>query len=91
MPEGALFYGKTRRRRIVAFDTGLRALTIETVQHIRRMIEEGQTPAADYEPRRCDACLLKSRPAWARGLKQSGMCVRPSFCSLGRAPRGRTD
>ncbi|HRY15353.1 MAG TPA: CRISPR-associated protein Cas4 [Candidatus Competibacteraceae bacterium] len=56
--EGALFYGKTRRRRIVAFDTGLRALTVETVQHIRRMVEEGQTPAADYEPKRCDACSL---------------------------------
>ncbi len=58
IPEGALFYGKTRRRRAVVFDGNLRALTTETVQNVRRLIDEGQTPAATYDPKRCDACSL---------------------------------
>lgn len=58
IPEGALYYGKTRRRRVVAFDESLRTLTMETVDNIRRMIDEGRTPSAEYEPKRCDACSL---------------------------------
>lgn len=56
--EGALFYGKTRRRKVVCFDDGLRALTTEIVQATRTMIEEGRTPRAEYQPSRCDACSL---------------------------------
>lgn len=55
---GALFYGKTRRRHDVAFDTALRALTRETVEATRALLASGRTPAARYEPRRCDRCSL---------------------------------
>lgn len=55
---GALFYGKTRRRREVSFDPALRALTEDTIRGVQAMIASGRTPQATYEPRRCDACSL---------------------------------
>lgn len=58
VPEGALFYGKTRRRRQVLFDTALRGLTLSTITATRALIESGRTPLAEYLPRRCDACSL---------------------------------
>ena len=71
VPEGALFYGQTRRRKGVLFDTGLRALTRETVAAVRALIDAGQTPPARYEARRCGACSLIEvcQPRWlARGV-----------------------
>ncbi|WP_395665997.1 CRISPR-associated protein Cas4 [Methylocella sp.] len=57
-PEGALFYGETRRRVVVAFDAPLRDLTRETAVAARAMILSGSTPHAVYEARRCRACSL---------------------------------
>lgn len=56
--EGALFYGKTRRRHIVVFDEELRSLTCEVITDARAMVEARRTPAATYEARRCDKCSL---------------------------------
>lgn len=56
--EGALFYGKTRRRQAVEFDSSLRELTIEVIQSTRRMMKSGSTPTAEYSSGRCDACSL---------------------------------
>jgi len=56
--QGALFYGQTRRRRDVAFDDDLRALTRDTVIRTRNMIAAGETPLAKYSPGLCDACSL---------------------------------
>lgn len=56
--EGALFYGQTRRRQPVAFDDGLRRLTLETIKATREMIRAGRTPAATYLAKRCDTCSL---------------------------------
>ncbi|MGS1118421.1 CRISPR-associated protein Cas4 [Castellaniella sp. UC4442_H9] len=58
VPEGALYYGKTRRRKVVAFDDTLRRLTLNTVAAIRTMFENGRTPLAVYDPNRCDNCSL---------------------------------
>ncbi len=55
---GALFYGQTRRRKDVAFDTELRDLTLRIIAEARAMIASQQTPLARYEARRCDACSL---------------------------------
>ena len=52
---GALFYGKTRRRLSVDFDQDLRRLTRETAESVHRMIEAGITPKARYE-KKCDTC-----------------------------------
>lgn len=45
VPEGALYYGVTRRRQRVSFDATLRALTLEAARATRAMIEAGRTPA----------------------------------------------
>jgi CRISPR-associated exonuclease Cas4 len=58
IPDGALFYGKTRRRERVVFDDGLRTLTLETIRAVRTMFAEQRTPQATYDARRCDACSL---------------------------------
>lgn len=56
--EGALYYGKTRRRVIVAFDEPLRALTCQVIESTRSLFGSGRTPTAKYESRRCDQCSL---------------------------------
>lgn len=56
--EGALFYGRTRRRQRVPFDPALRALTLEVIDSVRRMFASRRTPSAVYERARCDACSL---------------------------------
>lgn len=58
IPEGRLYYGQTRRRLDVAFDEALRALTLQTVDRLRKLLESGITPVAKYEPDRCDNCSL---------------------------------
>ncbi|WP_148713842.1 CRISPR-associated protein Cas4 [Chitinolyticbacter meiyuanensis] len=58
VPEGALFYGQTRRRQVVLFDAALRDLTLNIITATKALFEQGRTPSADYQPRRCDACSL---------------------------------
>lgn len=58
VPEGALFYGKTRRRQPVLFDDALRALTEETAAACRAMIAAARTPAPRLMPA-CDHCSLE--------------------------------
>jgi CRISPR-associated exonuclease Cas4 len=58
IPEGRLYYGQIRRRLDVAFDEALRALTLQTVDRLRKLLESGITPVAKYEPDRCDNCSL---------------------------------
>lgn len=56
--QGALFYGETRRRTIIAVDAELRRLTVETAAAARALIAGGIVPHAAYEARRCRACSL---------------------------------
>jgi CRISPR-associated exonuclease Cas4 len=55
--EGALFYGKTRRRADVVFDEALRRETEETANKARQLIASGITPAPVYA-KRCESCSL---------------------------------
>lgn len=57
--EGALFYGKTRRRHAVTFDEELRALTLEAINDCRYIIESGITPKPIYSTSKCRNCSLK--------------------------------
>ncbi|MDE2660710.1 MAG: CRISPR-associated protein Cas4 [Acidobacteriota bacterium] len=59
IPEGGLFYGRSRRRMSVVFDTALRDLTAQTAREVRGLIESGMTPSPVYERRKCDSCSLK--------------------------------
>lgn len=72
IPDGALFYGVTRRRQDVAFTAELRALTAETAARLHRLLKNGVTPPAVYE-KKCDNCSLKK------------LCL-PERIAAGRAP-----
>lgn len=57
VPEGALFYGKTRRRLDVAFTVELRREVEEAALEVRRLLESGTTPKAAYS-KKCESCSL---------------------------------
>ena len=57
IPEGALFYGQTRRRLDVVFDEALRRETEETARRAHALIASGRTPPPVYE-KRCESCSL---------------------------------
>jgi CRISPR-associated exonuclease Cas4 len=58
VPEGALFYGETRRRLVVDFDRDLRDLTARVAGDVRAMIAAGRTPSPHYTPA-CKRCSLQ--------------------------------
>ncbi len=57
--EGALFYGKTRRRLNVMFDDGLKDKTVKTAVELHEMFESGITPPPEYA-KKCDTCSFLS-------------------------------
>lgn len=58
VPEGALFYGETKRRVIVRFDDDLRRQTEETIEQLREVFTTLRTPKIEYKAQRCRACSL---------------------------------
>jgi CRISPR-associated exonuclease Cas4 len=60
VPEGALFYGLSRRRTPVSFDAILRDLTARTAAAARADIQSGHTPLPVHTPscRRCSLYAL---------------------------------
>jgi CRISPR-associated exonuclease Cas4 len=58
VPEGALYYGETKRRVVVPFDDDLRRLTEETAGRLRAVFVSLETPPAVYRADRCRACSL---------------------------------
>ena len=67
VPEGALFYGETKRRVAVAMDEELRALTRGAIAALTEIFRAGATPAPTPHRARCRACSLLElcRPAFA--------------------------
>jgi CRISPR-associated exonuclease Cas4 len=57
VPEGALFYGKTRRRSDVTIDSKLREETEQAAEGARSLILSGVTPPSQYA-KRCESCSL---------------------------------
>jgi len=57
IPEGAMFYGKQRRRMEVVFDEELRAITKNTAEKMHSFFEQRFTPPAVYE-KKCPSCSL---------------------------------
>jgi len=55
--EGALFYGRTRRRHSVAFDERLRRVTEETAARLHELIASGRTPPPK-PARHCRNCSV---------------------------------
>ena len=59
VPEGALFYGRTRRRKLVQLDAELRALTRDVATAANEAMATGHVPQAVYSPDRCEPCSLR--------------------------------
>jgi len=55
--EGSLYYGKTRRRKDVAFDAALRKETEDAAKRLHELVASGRTPEAVYSPI-CDNCSM---------------------------------
>ncbi len=55
--EGAIYFGKTRRRQELPFDEPLRQKTIQTSERLHALIDSGRTPQAIREPK-CDHCSM---------------------------------
>lgn len=55
--EGSLFYGKTRRRKDVAFDAALRKETEDAAKRLHELVASGQTPKAVYGDS-CESCSM---------------------------------
>jgi CRISPR-associated exonuclease Cas4 len=58
VPEGALFYGETKRRVVVPFDQALRDLTLTTIKELAAVFASRATPPPTLKKERCRACSL---------------------------------
>jgi len=59
VPEGAIYYGKPRRRLVVVLDETLREKTRQTARRLHELNSSGQTPQARYE-KKCESCSMLS-------------------------------
>ena len=58
IPEGALFYGETRRRTAVPFTQALRGQVRDMLAEMHRLARRGHTPRVKPS-KACSACSLK--------------------------------
>jgi CRISPR-associated exonuclease Cas4 len=58
IPEGALFYGKAKRRKTIVLGEDLRALARDLAHAFHELVRRGTTPPPDYEARKCGSCSL---------------------------------
>jgi CRISPR-associated exonuclease Cas4 len=64
VPEGALYYASSKRRRVVAIDAALRQSVDETARAVRAMLVSEILPApltGALAAQRCKGCSLKDR------------------------------
>lgn len=75
--EGALFYGKTRRRKVVLFDERLRKETQAAAVRFHEMIERQETPLPVFDER-CARCSLRETcmPDLTSGKRNVGAYLR---------------
>jgi CRISPR-associated exonuclease Cas4 len=72
--EGALFYGRTRHREVVAFSGSLRERTEALSARMHEMYGLGKTPPPVYSER-CEKCSLRER-CMPRALEKPGPVAR---------------
>jgi len=64
VPQGALYYASSKRRRVVAIDEPLRAAVAATASQVRHMLAAQRLPPvlqAEPAAQRCKGCSLKDR------------------------------
>lgn len=57
IPEGAIFYGRTRRRQDVVFERELRQETVDAAERFHELFDSGHTPKPVYK-KKCDRCSM---------------------------------
>lgn len=57
IPEGAMFYGRTRRRQDVVFDRELKKETEDAAKRFHELVESAHTPKPVYV-KKCDNCSM---------------------------------
>ena len=70
IPEGALFYGQTRRRQVIAFTDELRAQVQSALAEMHQLFHRGYTPKVKPS-KSCNACSLKELCLPVLGRKSS--------------------
>jgi len=71
--EGVVFYGKPRRRQVIAIDAALRTFCEETVQKTHALLTTSVLPEAEYT-KKCRACsLLEACMPNVKGSAKSAM------------------
>jgi CRISPR-associated exonuclease Cas4 len=60
VPEGAIFYGTSQRRRIVPINQELRAVTAQAAARFHELVKKAQVPAA-VSSRWCQECSLRNK------------------------------
>lgn len=77
VPEGALYYGQTRRREIVALDEPLRVQVRRLLSEMHEYRRRGYTPKVRPE-KHCSSCSLKELclPALGRGMSASAYLLK---------------
>lgn len=78
VPEGALYYASSKRRRVVPIGPGLRALVGQTAEAVRAMLRAGALPQPTADTRRCRGCSLRERcqPEALARLHEAGAAQR---------------
>jgi len=61
VPEGALFYATSKRRRVVAIDAALRAQVEHAAEAVVAMLVSERLPPPTADIRRCPGCSLRNR------------------------------
>lgn len=74
VPEGALFYAKSKRRRVVLITSKLRMQVEEVASAVRAMLDSGVLPPPTSDRSRCRECSLKNicQPEVLAELEESG-------------------
>jgi CRISPR-associated exonuclease Cas4 len=85
VPRGALFYGRTRHRVPVEFDTALRELTEQAAKRLHDLFSARVTPAAVWG-RKCRECSLLDICQPRAGERSAARYVEKLFMNEGDSP-----
>ncbi len=64
VPEAAIFYARSKRRRVVAIDAALRQAVVDATHAVRALLDSARLPpplAGELAAQRCGGCSLRER------------------------------
>ena len=61
VPEGALYYATSRRRRVVVFTDALRVRVCEIASAVQTMLASAELPPPTADVKRCKGCSMRER------------------------------